>query len=314
MMKDMFIIHGNTNEALAHTVAKSLNCHIISNCVKRFSDGEVMVEINENVRGKHACIIQSTCDPVNTSLMEILLIADALKRASVTYITVVIPYFGYARQDRRPRSSRVPISAKLIANLIAVAGISRVVTVDLHADQIQGFFDIPVDNIYFSKLIMEDLINHPSKNPVIVSPDIGGLVRARSIAKQFKDSDIAIVDKRRQKANQVEVMNIIGDVKDKDCFIIDDIVDTAGTLCKAAAFLKEKGAKKIISYCTHPVLSGKAIENLENSPIDTLKVANSIPLNTESKKSSKIEVLDIGPMLAETLHRISLSKSVSDMF
>ncbi len=314
MMKDMFIIHGNTNAELAQTVAKSLNCHIISNCVQRFSDGEVMVEINENVRGKHACIIQSTCDPVNTSLMEILLIADALKRASVNYITVVIPYFGYARQDRRPRSSRVPISAKLIANLITVTGISRVVTVDLHADQIQGFFDIPVDNIYFSKLIMEDLVNHPSDNPVIISPDVGGLVRARSIAKQFKDSDIAIVDKRRQKANHVEVMNIIGDVNNKDCFIIDDIVDTAGTLCKAAAFLKEQGAKKIIAYCTHPVLSGNAIENLENSPIDVLKVANSIPLNTESKNSSKIEVLDIGPMLAETLHRISLSKSVSDMF
>lgn len=314
MMKDMFIIHGNTNKALAKTVSNSLNCHIISNCVQRFSDGEVMVEIMENVRGKHAYILQSTCHPVNTSLMEILFIADALKRASVECITVVVPYFGYARQDRRPRSSRVPISAKLLANLITVSGISRVITVDLHADQIQGFFDIPVDNIYFSKLILEDLTSFKTSNPVVVSPDVGGLVRARSIAKQFKDSDIAIVDKRRQRANQVEVMNIIGDVEGKDCFIIDDIVDTAGTLCKAANFLKEKGANKIITYCTHAVLSGNAIENIENSPIDFVKVSNSIPLNTESEKSSKIKVLDIGPLLAETIRRISLSQSVSDMF
>lgn len=314
MMKNNFVIHGRTNITLAETVAKTLDACIISDAVQRFSDGEVMVEVKQNVRGKHAYIIQSTCDPVNTSLMELLLIADALKRASVSSITAVVPYFGYARQDRRPRSSRVPISARLIADLFTAAGINRLITVDLHADQIQGFFGIPVDNIYFSKLILEDISSHPVEKPIVVSPDVGGLVRARSVAKNFNDSEIAIIDKRRQQANQVDVMNIIGDVAGKDCFIIDDIIDTAGTLCKGAAFLKAEGANRIVAYCTHPVLSGNAINNIEQSPIDSVIVSNSIPCNTKIQNSTKIRVIDLGPMLAETIRRISLNQSVRDMF
>ncbi|MAJ81562.1 MAG: ribose-phosphate pyrophosphokinase [Legionellales bacterium] len=313
-MNNTVLICGNTNKALAASVAKSLNMPLADAKIDRFNDGEVNVDIHENVRGKDIFIIQSTCYPVNDSLMEILLIADALKRASAGSITAVIPYYGYARQDRRPRSKRVPISAKLKADLIMVAGIGRIITVDLHADQIQGFFNIPADNIYYSRIISDDILKSGHERCAIISPDVGGVVRARAVVKKIENSHLVIVDKRRQAPNKAEVMNIIGDVKDLDCIIIDDIIDTAGTLTQAAKALKQAGAKRIFAYCTHPVLSDPALDLIESSEIDYITVSDSIPLTAKAEKSTKIKVLPLGDLLAETIKRVIGHQSVSAMF
>ncbi len=308
------LVSGSTSTDLANSVAKHLEMEVGNAFIDRFKDGEIMVEVKDHVRGKDAFIIQSTCNPVNDSILEILLIADALKRASVSTITAVIPYYGYGRQDRRPRNSRVPISAKVIANLIVTTGIQRIITVDLHADQIQGFFDIPADNLYFSRVIIEDLISQELTGCAVVSPDVGGVVRARAVVKKVPDSHLVIVDKRRQAPNKAEVMNIIGDVNGLDCVIIDDIVDTAGTLTQAAKALKDAGAKNIYAYCTHAVLSKPALELIEESEITQLTVSDSIPLNTKSKKSTKIRVLPLGGLLAETIKRVIAHQSVSELF
>jgi len=282
--------------------------------VSTFSDGEIAVEITENVRGKDVFIVQPTCAPTNDNLMEILVMADALRRASAGRITAVIPYFGYARQDRRPRSSRVPITAKVVADMLTTVGIDRVVMIDLHADQIQGFFDIPVDNIYGTPALLADLRQQSHDNLMVVSPDVGGVVRARAVAKQMGDIDLAIIDKRRQKANESQVMHLIGDVKGRDCVIVDDMVDTAGTLCKAADALKTFGARKVVAYATHPVLSGKAIENLKNSVIDELVVTDTIPLSEEAQALGKIRQVSVAGMVAETIRRINNEESISAMF
>ena len=281
--------------------------------VGKFSDGEVAVEINENVRGKDVFIVQPTCAPTNDNLMELIVMADALRRSSATRITAVVPYFGYARQDRRPRSARVPISAKVIADMFNVVGVNRVLTVDLHADQIQGFFDIPVDNIYGSPTLVDDIQAQRFENLMVVSPDIGGVVRARAVAKNL-GVDLAIIDKRRPKANQSEVMHIIGDVQGRTCVLVDDMVDTAGTLCHAAKALKDFGADKVCAYATHPVLSGRAIENLENSVLDELVVSNTIPLSAAAQNCTRIRQLDIAPVIAEAMRRISNEESISAMF
>ncbi|MBD0198820.1 ribose-phosphate pyrophosphokinase, partial [Acinetobacter baumannii] len=280
----------------------------------QFSDGEISVEITENVRGKDVFIVQPTCAPTNDNLMEILVMADALRRASAGRITAVIPYFGYARQDRRPRSARVPITAKVVADMLTTVGIDRVVMIDLHADQIQGFFDIPVDNIYGTPALLADLRQQQHDNLMVVSPDVGGVVRARAVAKQMGDIDLAIIDKRRQKANESQVMHLIGDVKDRDCVIVDDMVDTAGTLCKAADALKQFGARRVVAYATHPVLSGKAIENLRNSVIDELVVTDTIPLSEEALNLGKIRQVSVASMVAETIRRINNEESISAMF
>lgn len=272
------------------------------------------VEITENVRGKDVFIVQPTCAPTNDNLMEILVMADALRRASAGRITAVIPYFGYARQDRRPRSARVPITAKVVADMLTTVGIDRVVMIDLHADQIQGFFDIPVDNIYGTPALLADLRQQQHDNLMVVSPDVGGVVRARAVAKQMGDIDLAIIDKRRQKANESQVMHLIGDVKDRDCVIVDDMVDTAGTLCKAADALKQFGARRVVAYATHPVLSGKAIENLRNSVIDELVVTDTIPLSEEALNLGKIRQVSVASMVAETIRRINNEESISAMF
>ncbi|MFV5463170.1 ribose-phosphate pyrophosphokinase, partial [Acinetobacter sp. 207] len=272
------------------------------------------VEITENVRGKDVFIVQPTCAPTNDNLMEILVMADALRRASAGRITAVIPYFGYARQDRRPRSTRVPITAKVVADMLTTVGIDRVVMIDLHADQIQGFFDIPVDNIYGTPALLADLRQQSHDNLMVVSPDVGGVVRARAVAKQMGDIDLAIIDKRRQKANESQVMHLIGDVKDRDCVIVDDMVDTAGTLCKAADALKTFGARRVVAYATHPVLSGKAIENLKNSVIDELVVTDTIPLSEEAQALGKIRQVSVASMVAETIRRINNEESISAMF
>lgn len=309
----MMVFTGNANPDLARRVVRQLHIPLGDASVGRFSDGEVAVELNENVRGKDVFIIQSTCAPTNDNLMELVVMADALRRSSASRITAVIPYFGYARQDRRPRSARVPISAKVVADMLDVVGVDRVLTVDLHADQIQGFFDIPVDNIYGSPVLVDDLIAQRYENLMIVSPDIGGVVRARAVAKQMS-VDLAIIDKRRPKANQSEVMHIIGDVENRNCILVDDMVDTAGTLCHAAKALKDHGAAKVFAYCTHPILSGKAIDNIAGSALDELVVTNTIPLSPAAAQCDRIRQLDMAPIVAEAMRRISNEESISAMF
>jgi len=311
---NMAIFSGNATPQLAYRIARHLTLPLSKIQVGRFSDGEVNIEILENVRGRDAYIVQSTCPPVNDNLMETLVMADALRRASVARITAVIPYFGYARQDRRPRASRVPITARLVAGMIAEAGVDRVLTVDLHADQIQGFFSIPVDNVYASPVLLGDLWRQEYGEMVVVSPDVGGVVRARAIAKRMDDADLAIIDKRRPRANEAQVMNIIGEVEGKTCVLIDDMVDTAGTLCQAAVALKERGASRVLAYITHPLLSGPAVERVMNSELDELVVTDTIPLSEEAKAIGKIRQLGVAELLAETMRRISLDESVSSLY
>jgi ribose-phosphate pyrophosphokinase len=305
---------GNANPALAHDIARHLNVPLGRASVGRFSDGEVNVEIMENVRGRDVFVIQPTSPPANDHLMELLVMVDACRRASAKRITAVVPYFGYARQDRRPRATRSAITAKVIANMLAGAGVDRLLTVDLHADQIQGFFDIPVDNVYGSPVLLGDAWRQRYQDIVVVSPDVGGVVRARALAKQLDDADLAIIDKRRPRANEVKVMNIIGDVKDRSCVLIDDLVDTAGTLCQAAEALKEQGAKRVVAYITHPVLSGKAVERIESSQLDELVVTDTIPLSAAAKGCKRIRVLSVAGLLAETIRRIRDEESVSSMY
>jgi ribose-phosphate pyrophosphokinase len=309
----MRIFTGNANPKLAEAVCRHLSISLGRCVVDRFSDGEVMVELMENVRGRDVFVLQSTCAPTNDNLMEIMVMADALKRASAARITAAIPYFGYARQDRRPRSARVAITAKVVADMLSTVGVQRVMVMDLHADQIQGFFNIPVDNIYATPILLGDLWKRNYEDLLVVSPDVGGVVRARAIAKRL-DSDLAIIDKRRPKANVAEVMNIIGDVEGRSCVIMDDIVDTANTLCKAASALKERGAKKVIAYCTHPVLSGGAVPRIAESDLDELVVTDTIPLSPEGLECAKIRQLSCAQLLAETMTRISNEESVSSLF
>ena len=309
----MRIFTGNANPRLAEAVCRHLNISLGRAVVGRFSDGEVMVELLENVRGRDAFILQSTCAPTNDSLMEVLVMVDALKRSSASRVTAAIPYFGYARQDRRPRSARVPISAKVVADMLATVGVDRVMVMDLHADQIQGFFNIPVDNIYATPILLGDVWKRNYDNLLVVSPDVGGVVRARAIAKRL-DSDLAIIDKRRPKANVAEVMNIIGDVEGRTCVIMDDIVDTANTLCKAATALKENGAVKVVAYCTHPVLSGGAVARINASDLDEIVVTDTIPLSPDAVASPRIRALSCAQLLAETMTRISNEESVSSLF
>ncbi|MBE9578412.1 MULTISPECIES: ribose-phosphate pyrophosphokinase [Moraxella] len=313
-MSYMAVFSGSANPELAQTVANHLHIPLSKSDITRFSDGEIAVEIKENVRGKDVFILQPTCAPTNDHLMEVVLLADALRRSSAGRITAVIPYFGYARQDRRPRSARVPISARVVADMLSIAGIDRVMVVDLHADQIQGFFDVPVDNLYATPVLLSDLKQKNYENIMVVSPDVGGVVRARAVAKSLGDVDLAIIDKRRAKANESEVMHIIGDVSGRDCIIVDDIVDTAGTLCKAAQALKDKGAKRVVGYITHPVLSGKALDNITNSALDEIVVTDTIPLTDEAKACSKIRQVTIASMIAESLRRINNEESISAMF
>ena len=313
--KKLDIFTGTSNPDLAKEVSKILGIKISAADVGYFSDGELKVEIEENVRGHDTFIIQSTCSPTNKSVMEIMLIADALKRSSASKITAVVPYFGYARQDRRVRSARVPISAKVVADMFASVGIDRVLTIDLHSETIQGFFDMPADNVYATKLMVDHIKdNNDRKEVIVVSPDVGGVVRSRALAKLLDDTDLAIIDKRRAVANQSEVMNIIGDIEGKVCIVPDDIIDTAGTLCNAANALKEKGAKSVKAYITHPVLSGPAIDRLNDSAIDELVVTNSIPLNKEAQKCSKIRVISLANTIAECITRLSNEESLSEMF
>ncbi|MFT6094762.1 MAG: ribose-phosphate pyrophosphokinase [Pseudohongiellaceae bacterium] len=307
------VFTGNSNPDLADNIAKNIGVPLGYASISKFSDGEVSVELNENVRGKDVFIIQPTCAPTNDSIMELLLMADALHRASANRITAVIPYFGYARQDRRVRSARVAISAKVVADMISAVGVNRVLTVDLHAEQIQGFFSIPVDNVYGSPVLIDDIERQKYKDLIVVSPDVGGVVRARAVAKQL-NVDLAIIDKRRPAANVAQVMHIIGDVKDRCCLIVDDMVDTAGTLCQAADALKEHGAKKVVAYCTHPILSGPAIGNLENSTLDSLVVTDTIPLSDAAKNCKKVRQLTMAKLLAESIRRVSNEESISAMF
>ena len=310
----LMVFAGNANPELAQRVAENLDLPLGQATVTRFSDGETYVEILENVRGRDVFIIQPTSHPCNDNLMELMVMADALRRASAGRITAVIPYYGYSRQDRRVRSARVPITAKVVANMLQGVGFDRVLTIDLHAEQVQGFFDIPVDNIYASPIQLGDIWRQAHKNLTIVSPDVGGVVRARALAKRLDDVDLAIIDKRRPKANVAEVMHIIGEVKDRSCVIIDDIVDTAGTLCKAAEALKKHGASKVIAYATHAVLSGKAIENINGSEIDEVVVTDTIPLSDAAKACPRIRVLSVAGMLAETIRRIHTDESVSSLY
>ncbi len=310
----IMVFAGNANKALAVDIARQLNITLGRSSVEMFSDGEINVEIGENVRGKEVFVIQPTCAPTNNHVMELLIMIDAMKRACASRITAVIPYYGYARQDRRPRSARVPITSKLVAKMIETAGANHVLTVDLHADQIQGFFDIPVDNVYASPLLLSDIWRRKTENLMIVSPDVGGVVRARAIAKRLDDADLAIIDKRRPKPNESKVMNIIGDVRGRECVIVDDLVDTAGTLCLAAKALKENGAVSVKAYCTHPVLSGKAIENISSSVLDELVVTDSIPLRADALACDKIRQLSIAEMLAETIRRMVTGDSVSSLY
>ncbi len=310
---NLMVFTGNANPKLAQAVAQHINIPLGKAQVSRFSDGEVMVELFENVRGKDVFILQPTCAPTNDNLMEIMIMADALKRASAGRITAAIPYFGYARQDRRPRSARVAISAKVIANMLQVVGVSRVLVMDLHADQIQGFFDIPVDNIYASPILLGDLWKHNYDKLVVVSPDVGGVVRARALAKRM-EAELAIIDKRRPRANVAEVMHIIGEVAGRNCVIMDDMVDTANTLCQAAQALRESGALRVMAYATHPVLSGKAIERLNSSVIDELVVTDTIPLSAAAAACPKIRQLSCAALLGETISRIAREDSVSSLF
>ena len=309
----LMVFTGNANPKLAAEVVRRLNISLGRANVGRFSDGEITVEIQEHVRGNDVFILQSTCSPANENLMELLVMVDALKRASAGRITAAIPYFGYSRQDRRVRSARVPIAAKLVADLLTAAGVQRVLTMDLHAEQIQGFFNIPVDNIYSMPIMLADVWKKDFDNLMVVSPDVGGVVRARALAKRL-ECDLAIIDKRRPKANVSEVMNIIGEVEGRTCVLMDDIVDTAGTLCKAAAALKEHGAKRVLAYCVHPVLSGAAISRINDSALDELVVTDTIPLSEEAQKSSRIRQLSVADVLAETIRRISNEDSVSSLF
>ena len=310
---NLMVFTGNANPRLAGDVVRHLNIHLGRATVSRFSDGEVMVEILENVRGKDVFVLQSTCQPTNDHLMEVMVMVDALKRASAGRITAAIPYYGYARQDRRTRSARVAITAKVVANMLQGAGVDRLLTMDLHSDQIQGFFDIPVDNIYSSPILLGDIWKRNHPNLMVVSPDVGGVVRARAIAKRL-ECDLAIIDKRRPKPNVAKVMHIIGDVKDRTCIIMDDMVDTANTLCEAASALKEHGAEKVMAYCTHPVLSGIAAERVANSALDELVVTDTIPLRADAQACSKIRQLSVAELLAETIRRISNEDSVSSLF
>jgi len=308
------VFTGNANPGLARKVADRLYLGMGNAAVAKFSDGEITVELNENVRGKDVFVIQSTCHPTNDNIIELLLMIDALRRASAGRITAVVPYFGYARQDRRVRSARVPISAKVVADTMVGVGVDRVLTVDLHAEQIQGFFTVPVDNVYASSILNADIVRCEYENLIVVSPDIGGVVRARAIAKQLDDADLAIIDKRRPRANEAEVMNLIGDVEGRTAILVDDMVDTAGTLCTAANALKERGALKVVSYCTHAVLSGKALENIKHSQIDELVVTDTIPLSAEALAIGKIRQLTIADLLAESIRRVSNEESISALF
>jgi ribose-phosphate pyrophosphokinase len=310
----MMVFSGNANLDLSEGIVKKLNMRLGMATVGRFSDGEIAVEIQENVRGKDVFVIQPTCSPTNENLMELLVMIDALKRSSASRITAVIPYYGYARQDRRTRSARVPISAKLVARMLEQSGAHRVLTVDLHADQIQGFFDIPVDNVYSSPILLGDVWRQQYQNLIVVSPDVGGVVRARALAKRLDDADLAIIDKRRPKANVSEIMHIIGDVEGRTCVLVDDIVDTAGTLCHAASALKKHGAVKVFAYCTHAVLSGSAMNNINNSALDELVVTDTIPLSQEARESGKIRQLSVAELLAETIRRIAVGESVSSLY
>jgi len=310
----MAVFSGNAHPELAHDIARCLMIPLARAQVGRFSDGEINVEILENIRGRETFIVQPTCPPASENLMELLVMTDAAKRASASRITAVIPYFGYARQDRRPRASRVPITAKLVAKLIGAAGVDRVLTVDLHADQIQGFFDIAVDNVYASPILLGDVWKHGHRDMVVVSPDVGGVVRARALAKRLDDADLAIIDKRRARANQSEVMNIIGEVGGKNCILVDDMVDTAGTLCQAAKALKDRGAQTVHAYITHAVLSGPAVSRITESALDELVVTDTIPLSQDARACKKIRQLSIAEMLAETMRRISDEESVSSLY
>lgn len=313
-MANLMLFSGGANTALAQRVADRLHLDLGSMDVGRFSDGEVTVEVHENVRGKDVFLMQSTCAPTNDNLMELLIMADAMHRASAQRVTAVVPYYGYARQDRRPRSARVAISAKVVADMISTVGIDRILTVDLHADQIQGFFNIPVDNIYGSPVLVDHIAAQRYENPIVVSPDVGGVVRARAIAKQIDDLDLAIIDKRRPQANVTKVMNVIGDVKGKTCIMVDDIVDTAGTLCTAAEALKDEGAAEVVCYITHAVFSGPAIERIGNSHIDRMVVTDTIPLSAAANACEKIHQLSLDRLLAESIRRVSNEESISAMF
>ena len=310
----MAVFSGNAHPQLAQDIARYLRIPLARAHVGRFSDGEINVEILENIRGRDAFIVQPTCPPTAENLLELLIMVDAIRRASAVRITAVIPYFGFARQDRRPRASRVPITAKLVANLIGTAGVDRVLTVDLHADQIQGFFDIAVDNVYASPILLADVWKQKYKRMMVVSPDVGGVVRARALAKRLGDADLAIIDKRRARANQSEVMNIIGEVEGKNCVMIDDMVDTAGTLCHAAMALKDHGATSVTAYITHPVLSGPAVSRIAASELDEMVVTDTIPLNEEAQACDKIRQLSVAEMLAETMRRIADEESVSSLY
>jgi ribose-phosphate pyrophosphokinase len=310
---NLMLFTGNANPKLAQQVAKQLSIQLGRGTVSQFSDGEIMVELLENVRGKDVFVLQSTCAPTNDHLMELMILVDALRRSSAARITAVLPYFGYGRQDRRPRSARVAISAKVVANMLTVAGVNRLLTMDLHADQIQGFFDIPVDNVYATPILLGDLFKMGHKNQVVVSPDVGGVVRARAIAKRL-ETDLAIIDKRRPRPNVATVMNIIGDVNGRTCVIMDDMVDTANTLCEAARALKEQGAVSVVAYCTHPVLSGAAVERISSSVIDELVVTDTIPLKPEAEACPKIRVVSVAALMAETVRRICEESSVSSLF
>ena len=310
----MMVFTGNANPELARKVASRLYLSLGKADVGRFSDGEIAVELNENVRGKDVFVLQSTCAPTNDNLMELLLMIDGLRRASAARITAVVPYFGYARQDRRVRSSRVPISAKVVADMMVGVGVDRVLTVDLHAEQIQGFFACPVDNVYGSPVLNDDIVACAYQNLVVVSPDIGGVVRARAIAKQLDDAELAIIDKRRPRPGEAQVMNLIGSVDGRTCILVDDMVDTAGTLCNAADALKERGATKVVAYCTHAVLSGRALDNIRSSKLDELVVTDTIPLSEEARGIDKIRQLTISDLLAESIRRVSNEESISALF
>ncbi len=310
----MAVFTGNANPVLAQEIARHLMQPLGRAMVGRFSDGEIQVEIMENVRGKDVFLVQSTCPPTNENLMELLVMADACKRASAGRITAVIPYLGYARQDRRQRAMRVPITAKLVADMIGCAGVNRVLTVDLHADQIQGFFGVPVDNVYASPVLLGEVWKQKYDRMIVVSPDVGGVVRARALARRLDNADLAIIDKRRQRANESQVMNIIGDVRGRNCILVDDLVDTAGTLCQAAQALKDEGAERVIAYITHPVLSGKAVERIEKSALDQLVVTDTIPLGEAARKCKRIRVLSVAELLAETMRRIRDEESVSSLY
>jgi ribose-phosphate pyrophosphokinase len=314
MSSKMMVFTGNANPKLAELVAERLYMSLGDANVSKFSDGEITIELNENVRGKDVFVLQSTCQPTNDNIMELLLMIDALRRASAARITAVVPYFGYARQDRRVRSSRVPISSKVVADMMVSTGVDRVLTVDLHAEQIQGFFTCPVDNVYASSILNNDIVRCDYENIIVVSPDIGGVVRARAIAKQLDDAELAIIDKRRPRANEAQVMNLIGDVEGRTCILVDDMVDTAGTLCAAAAALKARGAIKVVAYCTHAVLSGKALDTIRNSELDELVVTDTIPLSQEARDIPKIRQLTMADLLAESIRRVSNEESISALF